>query len=333
MEDMFKNSQENFEKGFFASKAEMKYFPISNLSNGDTIDCREDNKRYIYLNSNPYNIFTGKWSIYDPEKFRDAPIDGEEYLRSNSGWVKGGSKPEDVYTKTECDNKFVTKTVNNLVNYYLKSETYTQQEVRNLIGQITTINFEVVESLPEEGEFNKIYLVRKEDGGETNDVYIEYIWVEGKFEAIGSTTVDLSNYYNKTEADGKFALKTSIPDISGLLSKTEASSTYATKTSLGNKADKITKQEVSGGTPTQQLSPNKFYVFGEVTELNITLGAEISGIYNQYLFQFTSGSTAAVLNVPDSVKWDGGTTPVIEANKIYQVSIVNNISSIRSVAL
>lgn len=134
-------------------------------------------------------------------------------------------------TKNEIPDTstFITNTVNNLVNYYLKEETYTKQEVVALINQITTINFKVVDILSDTGESNLIYLVKKEGSGD--DVHDEYIWVEGKWEKIGSTTVDLTNYYTKTDADGRFALKTS---IAYMLTKTEAAETYATKAELGD---------------------------------------------------------------------------------------------------
>lgn len=100
-----------------------------------------------------------------------------------------------IPTKTsdlENDSGFITNTVDNLTNYYLKSETYTQSEVNNLIGQIKTISIEVVNTLPTTGEDNKIYLVPKE--GSTGDVYNEYIWVNNTWELIGSTQVDLTGY-------------------------------------------------------------------------------------------------------------------------------------------
>lgn len=91
---------------------------------------------------------------------------------------------------------FITNTVNDLANYYLKTETYTQTEVNNLIGQIKTISIEVVDSLPETGESNKIYFVPKD--GTTGDIYNEYIWINNAWELIGSTQVDLTGYATET---------------------------------------------------------------------------------------------------------------------------------------
>lgn len=91
---------------------------------------------------------------------------------------------------------------------------------------------------------------------------------------------------------------------------------------LNNKADKILK--VIQSETTVELQPNKYYVFGEVASLTLTLGEDIPQIYNEYMFQFTSGATATTLNLPETVKWVGDNT--IEQNKVYQVSIVNNIA-------
>ena len=83
---------------------------------------------------------------------------------------------------------------------------------------------------------------------------------------------------------------------------------------------------IEGATPTQSISPNKFYKFGNVTTLTITFAPETPNVLNEYMFQFASGETATVLNMPDSVRWIGDHT--IEPNKTYQVSIVNNLAVI-----
>ena len=74
------------------------------------------------------------------------------------------------------------------------------------------------------------------------------------------------------------------------------------------------------------LTPNTFHVWGEVTTLDLDLGIETEGIANEYLFQFTSGSTATSLSLPDSIKWTN--EPNIGTNKIYQISILNGLGSI-----
>lgn len=98
------------------------------------------------------------------------------------------------------DTGFITSTVDNLTYYYKKSETYTQAEVNALIGSIVTISFLVVQELPQTGEANIIYLVPADEPNPDN-IYEEYIYVNNNWEMIGTTKVDLSNYYTKTETN------------------------------------------------------------------------------------------------------------------------------------
>ena len=88
--------------------------------------------------------------------------------------------------------------------------------------------------------------------------------------------------------------------------------------------------EVSHGTSdtTFTLTSNVFHVWDEVTELNITLDNETVGVANEYLFQFTSGGESTALTLPDDIKWANDEAPVIEANKIYQISILKGLGSV-----
>ncbi len=84
-------------------------------------------------------------------------------------------------------------------------------------------------------------------------------------------------------------------------------------------------QTVTGTDVTQELQPNILYTFGEVTSLSLTLATPTNTArVNEYMFQFTSGTTATTLTLPSTVKWIG--SHGIAASMIYQVSIVNNIA-------
>ena len=73
------------------------------------------------------------------------------------------------------------------------------------------------------------------------------------------------------------------------------------------------------------IQPNVLYVWGEVTELDITLMPPTNpSIVNEYMIQFTSGEVATTLILPSEIKWMS--TPIIQANKVYQISIVNNLA-------
>lgn len=80
-----------------------------------------------------------------------------------------------------------------------------------------------------------------------------------------------------------------------------------------------------------ELMPNTFYVFPECLGLDITaFGSETAGIANEYLFQFTCGGERTTLVLPDDIKWANGEAPIIEANKIYQISILKGLGSVMS---
>ena len=138
---------------------------------------------------------------------------------------------------------YITKAVNDLTNYYTKSNTYTKTEVNNLIGSLKTIQISVVTSLPSTGQSNIIYLVAHSHG--TGDIYDEYIWVadSSKFEKIGNTDIDLSGYVPTSRTVNGKALSSNITivasDISDVYSKTEVDSVAS------GKVDKVTGKGLS----------------------------------------------------------------------------------------
>lgn len=73
----------------------------------------------------------------------------------------------------------------------------TKRYVDDAINGVTQIDFQVVanyEALPEPGEKGTIYLVPQTQSSSEDDIYDEYIYVTDRYEHIGSTSVDLSDY-------------------------------------------------------------------------------------------------------------------------------------------
>ena len=99
---------------------------------------------------------------------------------------------------------------------------------------------------------------------------------------------------------------------------------------IGGGASSSAYPEVNHGTgdTTFTLTPNTFHVWDEVTSLTLNFGSGISGMANEYLFQFTSGPTATSLALPDDIKWANDNVPTIEANMIYQVSVLRGLASV-----
>lgn len=70
------------------------------------------------------------------------------------------------------------------------------------------------------------------------------------------------------------------------------------------------------------LDPNKFYVFGEEAEIDVSFAAGTEGQVNEYHFSFVSGSTPTVLSLPVDVEMPAIFN--IQAEKVYEISIINN---------
>lgn len=148
------------------------------------------------------------------------------------------------YITDDTDDIYVTKTVNDLVNYYTKTETFTKQEVNNLISAITTMDIQVVQTLPTEDiSTTTIYLVPKTTA-EQNDAYDEYIYVSNAWEHIGSTDIDLSGYQTKIDSSHKLS-----SDLVDDTNKTNKFVTSAEKTTWNGKYTKP-----SGGIPKTDLA-------------------------------------------------------------------------------
>ena len=76
------------------------------------------------------------------------------------------------------------------------------------------------------------------------------------------------------------------------------------------------------------IESDKFYKWGGVTALNITLNAPKEGCVASYYFQFTCPADAATsLALPVDIVW--AETPTIKAGMTYQVSIVNGLAVIK----
>ena len=80
---------------------------------------------------------------------------------------------------------------------YAMCKNYTNKKVSESAG----LHREIVSSLPATGDENTIYMVRVSNDNEDSDNYNEYMWIDGNWELIGNTRIDLSDYYNKTQVD------------------------------------------------------------------------------------------------------------------------------------
>ena len=96
------------------------------------------------------------------------------------------------------DSGFITNAVSDLTNYYLKSETYSQEEINAKLSSIPKFAISVVTTLPTTDiSETTVYLVAS--GEETDNLYTEYIYVNGKWEILGRQRLNLEKDWNQND--------------------------------------------------------------------------------------------------------------------------------------
>ena len=76
-----------------------------------------------------------------------------------------------------------------LANYYKKTETYSKAEINNKISAIPKFDIKVCEALPDSNISKTTVYLLKSSKEETNNLYDEYIYVNSKWEKLGTQTV------------------------------------------------------------------------------------------------------------------------------------------------
>ena len=114
--------------------------------------------------------------------------------------VSEKANADNVYTKEEV---YAKEEVYNKEEVYTKEEIYTKEETNTIIAaavaNISSLKREIVDILPAEDiDENTIYMVPKPSAEgasvQDTDTYNEYMYSNGKWELIGSTQVDLTDY-------------------------------------------------------------------------------------------------------------------------------------------
>lgn len=128
----------------------------------------------------------------------EEPTEGSKNLITSGGvW----QAIDNVHTT--INNQIKSSIVDNLESLATdKSLSANQGRIlKEMIANLANLQIEIVDQLPSVGETNIIYLVKK--SGSAPDIHDEYIFVDGKWEKIGDTEIDLSNYYTRDEVDDK----------------------------------------------------------------------------------------------------------------------------------
>ena len=116
-----------------------------------------------------------------------------------------------------------------LMNYF-----YTEQEIDDRVKIYIDI-YQSYNELPRQGKTNHIYLIPFSSPTDTREgIYKEYVWTsENKYEAVGSTEVDLTDMQLKSN------ISTFLPSSDANLSDSKYPSEKLLKTLLNLKVDKV----------------------------------------------------------------------------------------------
>ncbi len=132
-------------------------------------------------------------------------------ISSNSNRIDANATNiSNLTVQVNSNASLIQDTRNNLANnYYTKSQTYTKDEIKSLLGTAAGFQFVVVDELPVQGDPTKIYLVpvpqptplAEDEEAVVEDYYDEYIWLaeESRYECIGSTRINIGDYVTKEE--------------------------------------------------------------------------------------------------------------------------------------
>lgn len=233
-------------------------------------------------------------------------------------------------------SQFITRSVNDLANYYLKSETYTRQEVEALIAAISQFHYEVYATLSDvtNPANNVLYLIGPTGTG--GDKYEEYVWPDAQtgFVKIGDTSIDLTGYVTTQALNTALANYTTTTDLNTLLAAKENTANKVQSISENSTNDdypgaaavyNAINPPVQNAQPAGGMLPNVVYDLGLLTgNVSFSLAAGVSGRPNVYLWTFETGSTIPTIEPMSGISWVGGDLNVVP-NKHYEISIYKNV--------
>lgn len=134
----------------------------------------------------------------------ESAVGGGEVNTINTISLNGNNIPPDVNRNVALT--VITETVNNLTNYYLKSETYTQAEVDAIVTALKNGRFIVTNALPSSDiDTTAIYMIPNPLDSNYKDEYINVDGTPSGWNKIGDTRIDLSDYITETDLNTALA--------------------------------------------------------------------------------------------------------------------------------
>ena len=130
--------------------------------------------------------------------FDAAPTAGSNNPVRSSGIKTALDLKQDVLTIDPTISDSSTNPVQNKAIALKLSDYYTKDQIDAIVAALDTLSLEPVEQLPTEDiSTTTIYLLETATPG----TYEQYLYLNNTWVLLGSTDVDLSNYYNKSQID------------------------------------------------------------------------------------------------------------------------------------
>lgn len=176
-------------KGGVASRKDL---PTTKLETGDAYFI-EDEEKTVFWDGTTWREINAYVLNYNYNDASNKPLINGHVLSGDKSAAELELQPAGDYL-TEIPEEYITE--KELEDLDLADKNYVIDQINN------TEHFhrEIVDGLPVIGKDNVIYMVKKKSAS-GDDIYDEWMWVDTKYEHIGSTATDLSDYYKKEEAD------------------------------------------------------------------------------------------------------------------------------------
>ena len=172
--------------------------------------------------------------------------------------------------------------------YYLNEhglETY-NNIIKEKIAEFINFEIKVVDYLPLSGEEHVLYLVKQ-----SSETCVEYLWVENKWEMIGTTQIDLFEYAKTADVNSSLALKADKSQLEDYATKNDTSifiteenlqpyaKTADVNSSLNAKQDIIEDLEIIRNNASTAVQPDELSIYATTESVNASLGIKANLTY------------------------------------------------------
>ena len=266
--------------------------------------------------------------------FDAAPTAGSNNPVRSSGIKTALDLKQDVLTIDPTISDGSTNPVQNKAIALKLSDYYTKDQIDAIVAALDTLSLEPVEQLPTEDiSTTTIYLLETATPG----TYEQYLYLNNTWVLLGSTDVDLSNYYNKSQVDTLLLTKQAVltfdnAPTSGSDNPVKSGGIY---TALAGKQDTLTFDNAptedsdnpvkSGGVYAALEDKQDELTFDNEPVLNSDNPVKSGGVYSGLIKKLEKTSTMPAASVDllnTQLLFVGTTTSDYTKGTIYECQLV-----------